>query len=211
MVRKADVLAAMRRVAVALAERQEELTELDQALGDGDLGITAAKIGEALSSFADGSTGDDLGTLLAQAGMAVNRAASSTMGTLAATALMRAGKEVRGKSEFESADLGAMLTAAATGVRERGKAELGDKTALDALHPAAEAFARAIAVGAGLPEAAAAMVGAAREGRDAVTPLQNKVGRASWLGERSRGRIDPGCALVVDVLEALAGGASGKA
>lgn len=200
-----QVLAAMRRAAAALTREQGSLTALDQAVGDGDLGITAVKVAEALTAFADTAAGDDLGTLIAQAGMAVNRAAPSTMGTLIATALMRAGKEVRGRSALAAADLAAMLRVAETGMRERGKAQLGDKTALDALHPAAEAFAQAVAGGRDLAAAAAAMAAAARQGLEAVTPLRNKVGRASWLNERSMGEVDPGCALVVCVLEALRG------
>lgn len=201
----ADVAAAARRVAAALKADQAMFTELDQAVGDGDLGVTAVKLAEALDSAAGQAGGADLGKFLAQTGMALNRAAPSTMGTLMATALMQAGKAVMGKESLAVADLPQLLRAATEGVQARGKASLGDKTLLDALQPASEAFTAAISAGKSLPIAAEAMVAAARDGRDRVTPLRNKIGRAGWLGERTEGKVDPGCSLAVVALTALAG------
>jgi dihydroxyacetone kinase len=125
------------------------------------------------------------------------------MGTLMATALMRAGKVVMGKAELSNQDLAAMLQAADQGIQERGKAKPGDKTIIDAIHPASEAFAGAIDDGASLQEAWNRAVAAAEEGRDSVTPLRSRVGRASWVGERTEGKVDPGCAMFVIVLKAL--------
>ena len=78
----ADIAAAERRVAAALRANQAMLAELDQAVGDGDLGVTAVKLAKALEAGAGQAGGDDIGKLLAQTGMALNRAAASTMGTL---------------------------------------------------------------------------------------------------------------------------------
>jgi dihydroxyacetone kinase len=169
------------------------------------LGITAGKIASALREHAVGVQELDLSKYLAQAGMAVNRSASSSLGTLLATALMRAGKEVRGKSELTADDLARMLTAADAGIQERGKAKPGDKTIIDAVHPAAEAFSQALAQGLSLPEAAQRMVAAAQQGLESVTPQRSKIGRASWVGERTAGKIDPGCAAGVIILTAIAG------
>jgi dihydroxyacetone kinase len=200
-----DVTAAMRRVAAALKADQADLTELDQNVGDGDLGITAVKLADALETAASQATVTDIGKLLAQIGMALNRAAPSTMGTLMATALMQAGKAVTGKPSIAVADLPVLLAAATSGIQARGKANLGDKTLLDVLHPASEAFAAALQDGQSLAGASEAMLAAARAGRDRVTPLRNKIGRAGWLGERTEGKIDPGCAFAVVVLTALVG------
>ncbi len=197
------VAAAMLRVAGALDAEHEYLTQLDQALGDGDLGVTTAKMAAALREYASHPPTEDLGKYISSAGMAVNKAAPSTMGTLLATALMRAGKEVKGLAELKAQNLAAMLQAADAGIQERGKASLGDKTIVDALHPAAVAFSAAIAEGATLREAGAKMVAAAESGRDAVTPLRSKIGRASWQGERTEGQVDPGCAALVVILKAL--------
>ena len=201
-----QVRRAMLRVARALERHQDRLTELDQAMGDGDLGITAAKIAAACDAYVAGEPPTaDVGTYLVQAGMAVNKAASSSLGTLLATALMRAGKEVRAQSEVGAADLARLLRAADAGIHERGKAKPGDKTIIDVVHPAAEAFAAALDDGADLPAAAGRMLEAARAGREAVTPLRSRVGRSSWLGERTEGLIDPGCEAGVIILEAIVG------
>jgi dihydroxyacetone kinase-like protein len=201
----ADVVAAVQRVSRTLVDQRDYLTSLDQAMGDGDMGITMGRIGEALLDYAAANPIDDIGKYLFQVGTAVNKAAPSTMGTLTAGALMSAAKTVRDKTELEPADLAAMLRAADEGIQSRGKAQPGDKTIVDALHPASEAFAAAIDAGAGLQVAAAAAIQAAEAGRDSVTPLRSKVGRASWVGERTEGKVDPGCAMFVLALKALAG------
>ena len=197
---------AFERVAAALEQHKDRLTTLDQAMGDGDLGITAGKMAAALRAYAGDDPPEDVGAYLAQAGMALNRAASSSLGTLLATALMRAGKEVRGQRELSASDLVRMLEAADRGVQERGKAAPGDKSVVDVLHPAAEAFAAAIAEGRPLPAAGERMVAAARDGRDAVTPLRSRIGRGNWMGERSVGAVDPGCEAGVVILAAVVEG-----
>ena len=202
----AQIAAAVERVAARLPELRDELNQLDAAMGDGDLGITVAKGAVALQEYtAANPPGDDLGKYLAGLGMAFNKAASSTMGALTATALMRAGKEARGLRNLDAATLAKMLTAADAGVQERGKARPGDKTLVDALHPAAEAFAAAVAQGKTLHEAGEALLQAAREGRDAAIPLRSRMGRASWVGERTEGQPDPGMVLFVQVIEAILG------
>ncbi|MEZ4718419.1 MAG: DAK2 domain-containing protein [Caldilineaceae bacterium] len=161
VIRTQAVVDALARAAAVLEAQSAYFTELDQAVGDGDMGITMGKIGVALQAYAaetpvdDAPGGGDIGKWLAQAGMAANRACPSTMGTLLATALMRAGKEVRGKTELTPDDLVTMFRAAAEGMQERGKAKLGDKTILDAIFPAADAFAAAVADHASLAQPAA--------------------------------------------------------
>ena len=201
----ADVVDAARRISQMLIEQRDYLTSLDQAMGDGDMGITMGKIGEALLAFMDANPVDDIGKYLFQLGTATNKAAPSTMGTLTAGALMSAGKVVRDRTELEAGDLAAVFKAADEGIQSRGKAKLGDKTIVDALHPACEAFSAAIAAGSSLAAAGAAAIEAATAGRDSVTPLRSKIGRASWVGERTEGIVDPGCAMCVLALKAIAG------
>lgn len=200
----AAVVAAMQRVGAELVAQEAYLTSLDQQMGDGDLGITLSKIGQALQEFAAATSVEgDIGKWLGKAGMAANRAGSSSFGTLLATALMRAGKAVAGKAELSGEDLAAMFAAADAGIQERGKAQPGDKTVVDALHPAAEAFAAAIANGQSLQEAGRAALAAAEAGRDSVTPLRSKIGRASWVGERTEGKVDAGCEAFVVMLRCV--------
>lgn len=202
----AEAVRAIEAACTRVVELRDYLTELDAAMGDGDLGINMTKGAVALQAhLAENRPDDDLGKYIAGVGMAFNRAAPSTMGTLLATGLMSAGKEVRGLAELDGPALARMLHAAGQGMMERGKAQPGDKTILDALLPAVDAFAAALDAGQSLPDAGIAMLAAARAGRDAAIPLQSKRGRASWVGERTVGKPDPGTVLFVQILEAILG------
>jgi phosphoenolpyruvate---glycerone phosphotransferase subunit DhaL len=206
VIRTQDIEAAVQRIAVRLVAERHRLNELDAALGDGDTGVTAGKIAVALETYLQANPAasqPDLGKWLAQMGMAVNRAAPSTLGTLTATALMRMGKAAMGQVDLDAPTLVLLLEAANSGIQERGKARPGDKTIVDALHPATEAFAEAVGRGARLQQAGQAMLEAARQGRDAAIPLQGKLGRAQWLGERTAGNADPGTVMLVAVIEAI--------
>lgn len=200
----AQIEAALRRAAGRLLELRDHLNHLDAEVGDGDSGLTAEKGARGLINYLDATPpGADLGRWLAGAGMAYNRAAPSTMGALMATALMRAGKVVMGRSTLSAADLAAMLLAADQGLQERGKVKPGDKTIVDAVHPAAVAFDAAVQSGRPLAEAGQEMLAAARAGRDAAISLRGQVGRANWVGERTEGKLDPGTVLFVSALEAV--------
>jgi dihydroxyacetone kinase-like protein len=201
-----QIPAALERVATRVIELRDTLNQLDAAVGDGDLGISTTKGVTGVLAYMDANRpGEDLGKYIAGLGMAYNKAGPSTMGALVATALMRAGKEARGLSVLDGDTLARMLRAADDGVQQRGKAKPGDKTVVDALHPAAAAFTQAIEDGQRLDAAAAAMLDAARAGRDAAIPLRSKIGRASWVGERTEGQPDPGTVLFVQILEAALG------
>jgi phosphoenolpyruvate---glycerone phosphotransferase subunit DhaL len=198
------LVAAVQRIGAELVAQEEALTTLDQQMGDGDLGITLSKIGLALQEYAASTPVEgDIGKWLAKAGMLANRVGSSSFGTLLATAFMRGGKLATGKATLTPAELAEMFSAADLVVQERGKAQPGDKTVIDALHPAALAFTEAIQAGQSLTAATQAALAAAEAGRDSVTPLRSKVGRASWVGERSEGKVDPGCQALVVMLRAL--------
>ncbi len=197
------IVEAIQRVSNALKNESDYINSLDQSMGDGDTGITLNKVAGALLGYIKNNPIEDVGKFLMCAGMATNKAAPSTLGTLTATALMRAGKLVKGKSEITAEELALMFKAAVEEIQQRGKAQLGDKTIVDAIHPASEAFAEAVAKHDTISEAGNKAVMAAEAGRDRVTPLRSKIGRASWIGERTKGKLDPGCTALVVVLKAL--------
>jgi dihydroxyacetone kinase len=125
------------------------------------------------------------------------------MGPLYGSIFRSMAKAANGRQSIDGATFSDMLRSSATAVRELGQAELGDKTLLDALSPASDAFAAAVAEGKDFAEALAAMKDAALVGRDATTDMVAKKGRASRLGERSRGTPDAGatsCALILETL-----------
>lgn len=199
-----QVVQALERAAHRLIALRDTLNDLDAAMGDGDSGLTAEKGAQGLlAHMAANPPGSDLGAWLAQAGMAYNKAAPSTMGALVATAFMRAGKEARGLGVLNAQLVGQMLLAASLGVQERGKARPGDKTIVDALHPAALTLQAGLVAGQSLEVAALAALEAARKGRDLAIALRSQVGRANWVGERTEGQPDPGTVLFVAALEAV--------
>jgi len=197
------IVDAFKRVSQTLIDESDYLTSLDQAIGDGDMGINMERIGRALMEYSNTTVISDIGNYLINAGMITNKVAPSTMGTLIAIALLRAGKEVKGKSELLMLDLSTILKSTFDAIQERGKANIGDKTILDALLPAYKAFDKAVNAGKNLQESGLLALRAAEEGRDKVTPLKSKIGRASWVGDRSVGNIDPGCALIVAIFSSL--------
>jgi dihydroxyacetone kinase-like protein len=187
-----DLLAVVEKIATEMEKQKDYLCELDGAIGDGDQGVTMAigfrAVRGALPALAD----QDIGAIVLKCGMAFNGAAASTIGALIATACMRAAREVKGLREIGLPEVAAMADAAAAGIRERGKAEVGDKTVLDMLVPTAEALKAAAEAGAPLVEALRQSLEAAAEGVRATIPLKSKVGRASWLADRTVGHQDPG-------------------
>ncbi|HLG76067.1 MAG TPA: DAK2 domain-containing protein [Ktedonobacteraceae bacterium] len=203
-----DIRSGLTAMANALISQADELNKLDAAMGDGDTGVTirigATAVLHELSLYKEG----DLATLLTRVGMSFNRAAPSTIGGLIATAGMRAGKRSKelGATTVTLPVLVALVAAMEQGISERGKARLGDKTLLDALIPAREALEQASAEGIEDIEAAGhRALAAAIAGRDTTAALQSRVGRASWVGTRTIGQVDPGAEIVVIAIHAATG------
>jgi dihydroxyacetone kinase-like protein len=200
-----QVAKALAYVAQSAMANAEKLRELDAATGDGDLGVTMTVGWKAvLEALPQLEQQGDIGKILAQAGMTFNRAAASTFGVLLATAMMRAGRQLQGKAEATLEDLMRALEAALQGVKERGKADVGDKTMLDAMAPALAALQEAASKGQSLPEALAQAAAAAEEGAAKTAGLKPRFGRAAWLGERAAQVQDPGATAVALMLRALA-------
>jgi dihydroxyacetone kinase-like protein len=187
-----DWLAIFQKMADDLEAARDQLNELDAAVGDGDQGVTMTIGFRAVRDALPGLRGQDVGTIVSRVGMAFNGKAASTIGALFATGCMRAGKEVRGKPEVDLADLARMTEAALAGIKERGKAELGDKTVLETLVPLSQALSAAAAEGLPLDEALRRSLAAAEEGMKSTIPLRSKIGRSSWLADRTVGHQDPG-------------------
>jgi dihydroxyacetone kinase-like protein len=188
-------------IAAILARLEAEhqmLTELDGRVGDGDLGLTLLKAFRALDGLRHGLPAD-LGQALAQMGSAVAKVSSSSFGTLMATGLLAAARALKGREAAEWSELPALVRAAREAMQARGKAELGDKTVLDALAAIEKA-----ATGRDDP---AAQLAAARQGVDeaieAFRGQPNKVGRARVYAERTIGIDDPGMVAARVMLAAL--------
>ncbi len=192
----ADFVRALALTAAGLKGHVDELRDLDAALGDGDLGVTVDLGASAMSAYLNANTEADIGKMLVQLGMHVNRANPSTFGTLLASAFMGSGKAVLGKVQLTAADLLSMGDGAVDGIKKRGKAEAGDKTMLDSLVPAVDAFRRALGSSRGLSDALDSAASASRAGLEATAAMKAKFGRVSWRPDGGIGLQDGGAAAI---------------
>ena len=198
--------ATMRRFLETFADRirdrKDELTQLDSAIGDADHGINMDRGFTAVrGKVADLDATADLGTLAKTVGMTLISTVGGASGPLYGTFFLRLSTSFGDRSEVDADGLGAALRAGLDGLVQRGKAELDDKTMVDAMTPAVDAYDAA--AGNGVERALSAAADAAAAGRDRVTPLVARKGRASYLGERSANHQDPGATSTTIMLEAL--------
>jgi phosphoenolpyruvate---glycerone phosphotransferase subunit DhaL len=175
-----------------IEENKAYLTKLDSAIGDADHGTNMDRGMRQVKAKIDGLPHGDIGKLLKTAGMALVSSVGGAGGPLYGTLFIQMGTALSGKKEMTPEDWAAALDAAVKGVQMRGKAELEDKTMIDALIPARDAFKSAIGDGAAFQEALRRSAAAAEEGMKSTVPLVARKGRASYLGERSAGHQDPG-------------------
>ncbi len=201
-----DVRAWVARFAELVEADAERLTRLDSAIGDGDHGTN---LNRGLRAAVAALDGDDLppGKVLMTAGRALVSKTGGASGPLYGTALRRAGKALGDAPEVGAPEIATALRTALDAVRDLGHAEEGDKTMIDALLPAVAAYEGA--AGDGLPSAARAALEAAEKGAEATVPLRARKGRASYLGARSEGHLDPGAASTVLLFRALADATAG--
>jgi phosphoenolpyruvate---glycerone phosphotransferase subunit DhaL len=183
-----DVRAWIGDYATTIGEHRAELVRLDTAIGDGDHGTNMDRGMRAAVEKLASTDGDDIGALLKAVGMALVSKVGGAAGPLYGTLFLQMGTATTGKAELDLAGWTAALEAGVKGVQARGKAELGDKTMIDALVPAVDALKS----GSELGDALRASADAAEEGMKATIPLEARRGRASYLGPRSVGHQDPG-------------------
>lgn len=204
---KTEQLVAMfGEIASAIEQEKGRLSQLDGVIGDADHGITMAL---GFGAVSDKLRGLDLATtepsaIFNIAAKAFLNAVGASSGPLYATAFMRAGTSVKGRTFLDRDSIVDVVLAMARGIQERGKAERGDKTMVDAWLPAAEAAETARESGKTLADCLAEALTAARAGADATKSMVASKGRASRLGERAIGHIDPGAASAVVILDAMA-------
>jgi phosphoenolpyruvate---glycerone phosphotransferase subunit DhaL len=192
----------LRNIDEALIEQRGYLTELDAAVGDGDHGTNLARGAAAASTKVDAEKPEYLDELFRMVGMTLISSVGGASGPLYGTFFLRLSLAVGHRQELTPAQLADGLEAGLAGVVERGKPELRDKTMFDAMEPAVRAFRVHLAEGVSVASRAAFEAAAA--GRDATSELVARKGRASYLGERSVGHIDPGAASTALMFEALA-------
>ena len=196
----AALVRALDAICREIQANKDRLCALDAALGDGDHGISMAKAFGAVEAQLASTHEEDIGVILNNAGMTLLSAVGGAMGPIFGTAFIRAGKVAAGHRTVTADLIAAMLAAAEQGVVARGKAKPGDKTVLDALHPAVQAARIAADAGGDVATTVRAAAEAAEAGARATRDLVARAGRASRLGERSLGHQDPGATSLALIL-----------
>jgi len=202
-VTKEQVVRWLEAVAAVLEENKAYLTQLDSAIGDADHGTNMdrgfKKVMEKLPTVKD----KDIGNILKTVGMTLISSVGGASGPLYGTFFMNGGMAADAKEELSDTDLVNVLQRAVDGIIQRGRAQPGDKTMVDALGPALATLKSSVEAGAGVAQALADAVAAAEQGMKDTTPMQARKGRASYLGERSIGHQDPGATSSYLILNAL--------
>src|SRR5687768_18490744 len=190
-------------MAAAMEENRRYLTKLDSEIGDGDHGNNMNRGFQAALERLEGADPSTPADVLKAVAMALISKVGGAAGPLYGTAFLRASSSLGDKEEVSAEDAAEALEAALGGIKQRGKAEVGDKTIVDALQPAVEA-ARGAADGGSVAGVLRAAAGAAEEGAEATVPIRARRGRASYLGARAEGHQDPGATSTYMLLDAAA-------
>ena len=199
-----DFIIILNDICKTIEDQKDYLSELDRKIGDGDHGVTMnigwMAVKEKLSTI---NPSDGFHKICTQIASSFLSAVGASAGPLYATALMRGGSAVKDKNLLDAMSFSLFLNAAANGIKERGKAEIGDKTMLDVWMPAADEMTKQVSNGADLMIALECAVKKAENAMNDTKNLLAKKGRASKLGDRSIGHIDPGAASSFAIINSI--------
>lgn len=193
-----DVKTLILQAADEIIANKDYLTDLDRSIGDADHGVNMAK-GFGFTKEALEADFDDYKTLFNKVATTLLSKVGGASGPLYGSFFMKFAASVKDVEDLTRDELNKAFTAGVDGVKQRGKAEVGDKTMVDVLEPVAEA----LNAGKSFDE----VVQIAEESMEKTKDIKAKKGRASYVGERSIGHIDPGAAssyiLVKETLGAI--------
>ncbi|WP_138268809.1 dihydroxyacetone kinase subunit DhaL [Anaerofustis stercorihominis] len=198
---KETLIELIKNIAKKIEEEKQFLTDLDSEIADGDHGINMARGFEAVEAKLDTVKDKDCGTILKTVGMTLVSTVGGAAGPLYGTAFMKAGMVLAGKEELNGEDFIKSMEAAIEGVKQRGKSDKGEKTMLDSMIPAYDAFKENI--DKDTKEAMKEALEAAKEGIEYTKTIIATKGRAAYIGERSIGHQDPGATSFTYMIECL--------
>ncbi len=203
MVTKKHILQWLENTANAMEDNRQYLTKLDTAIGDADHGNNMHRGFKKVKEQLPALKGKDIGAILKAVAMTLISTVGGASGPLYGTMFMHAGNKMAGKEELTPKEMGELLAAGLEGVKMRGKASVGEKTIVDALEPAVEAYNQSLGNGSDFQQAMNRAVAACEKGAEETIPMIAKKGRASYLGERSKGHQDPGATSVSFIIKSL--------
>lgn len=200
-----DLCQIVEKVLAVLMENMDSLNELDAKIGDGDHGLSMVTGFRAVAELVRAEPTLSLRDILVKGGQQFNEAAGSTIGILMYSAMREAGNVISEEREtLGLAELALMLDAAVQAIMKRGKSQLGQKTILDSLVPAASALSQSLRTDKTDENAAIlAAIEAARAGAESTREMISTIGRARWFSERTAGVVDPGAMSGYLIVKAL--------
>jgi len=200
---KTQLIGWLESVAAVMEENKDYLSDLDAAIGDADHGANVARGFSEVKSKLPEMADKDIATLMKTVAMTLMSKVGGASGLIYGNFFMRASTVCAGKEELNGDEFAELLETGVNGIIQRGRAELGDKTMLDAWIPAVDALKTTLDNGQSLADALTACADAAQKGMESTIPHQARKGRASYLGERSIGEQDPGATSTYLMLRAL--------
>jgi phosphoenolpyruvate---glycerone phosphotransferase subunit DhaL len=199
-----DMIKWLERFAALLAENKDYLTKLDSAIGDADHGANMDRGFKAVLAKKSEFQGKEVAAVFKTTAMTLISTVGGASGPLYGTFFLQAALAAGTNASISAEDFGTLLEKGLNGVAQRGKANPGDKTMVDAMQPGVQAYQKTLAGGAPFGDALQKAAESASEGMKATTPLLAKKGRASYLGERSIGHQDPGATSAALLFQAAA-------
>ncbi|WP_213455561.1 dihydroxyacetone kinase subunit DhaL [Rhizomonospora bruguierae] len=193
----------VRVMAQTAIDNEEYFGELDSIVGDGDLGFSLARGFEVVAQELNTTEDEDPGAFLRRVAILITSRTGGTSGPIWGTAFLRAATVASAAARIDRPTVIAMLRAAIEGIKARGKADLGDKTLLDALQPGVDELERQFTRDASDVEAIRATARVMAQQAEATATLQARRGRASYAGPRSIGSPDPGAIVVAYMMRAV--------
>jgi dihydroxyacetone kinase len=187
----------------ALIEAEARLTELDRAVGDGDMGITLSRGAKAVLQNISTRPINNESEILQEIAMTLQQSMGGSSGPLYGVFFLRAANSLRGNFTVDAMDWARAAMEACEAISEMGGASVGDRTMLDALIPFAETFRSDLLAGLNASEALTSAVDAAETGAKATASMFPKRGRSSYLGDRALGHPDPGAVAAAVWLRAV--------
>ncbi|XID93974.1 dihydroxyacetone kinase subunit DhaL [Paenibacillaceae bacterium WGS1546] len=188
-----------------IAEKKDELCDLDRVIGDGDHGISMAIGWQAIREDLARLEGEeDLGVLMRSVSRTFLNAVGASVGPLYGIAFLRGSAVLIDRKEAGAEDVMRFWIAAANGIQQMGKAQIGDKTMLDTWLPISESLGASLEAGEAWEAALDRAAEAGRLGMESTRDMVSRIGRSGRLGERSKGHIDPGAASAYVIFSAFA-------
>ncbi|MBN2909459.1 dihydroxyacetone kinase subunit L [Polycladomyces sp. WAk] len=187
LIQSEHIIKWMEALNAQIDKQKEYLTQLDQAIGDGDHGINMTRGFKEVINKIHQTAYDDIGKLFQDIGMTLVSKVGGASGPLYGTAFIKAGQVLKGKQGITISELGQALQESVNGIKLRGKSQVGDKTMLDVWEPVTKYIQQS-----GNTLNIRKLISYAREQMENTKGLEAKKGRASFLGKRSIGHLDPG-------------------